>query len=307
LSCKHAHAILRAALLGSLLFALPSQALAQQPTAPPTPQPTLDQILTRVHENFGAYLASVPNLFADEHLVSSFSARDEQSGRAGTNSTIDSVFRLKRTDATDKPIILVESRQIKSVDHRPPAPDQSLTGPVILANAFSAAASFLSPDLERCYDYRLQPDRRLNNATVLVVEYALKPSLPAGTRCPVFEQNTGRVFIDPTSMQIVRLEQKRPHHELTSGAPGSWNEVAPGTLGTWSWSIDYAPVSINNQLFWLPKTISSSTSTNTGRLINWSFVATYSNYHLLTVTSTIVPVVADPSSTPSSPTTPPKN
>ena len=305
MSCNHDPAILRATLLSCLLFALPSQAHTQQPTQQ---QPTLDQVLTRVHENFEAYLVSVPNLFADEHLVSSFSARDEQSGRAGTNSTIDSVFRLKRSDDDDDtPIILVESRQIKSVDHRPPAPDQSLTGPVILANAFSAAASFLSPDLERCYDYRLQPSRRLNNATALVIEYALKPSLPAGTRCPVFEENKGRAFIDPVSMQIVRLEQKRPHHELTSGAPGSWNEVTPGTLGTWSWSIDYAPVSISNKSFWLPKTISSSTSTNTGRLINWSFVATYSNYHLLTVTSTILPTGADPSPAPASPTTPPKN
>jgi hypothetical protein len=48
-------------------------------------------------------------------------------------------------------------------------------------------------------------------------------------------------------------------------------------------------VVLNGKTFWLPATVSSTTSTNSGRLIVWSFATKYSGYHLLTVTTTIVP------------------
>ena len=95
-------------------------------------------------------------------------------------------------------------------------------------------------------------------------------------------------------MQIVRLEQKRPRHELEqetfnslldpgTGSIGSGStassqmtinangtstpmpsgdmglNIAPGTLGTWSWSINYGPVVIDNKTFWLPMAIDSAT------------------------------------------------
>jgi hypothetical protein len=41
--------------------------------------------------------------------------------------------------------------------------------------------------------------------------------------------------------------------------------------------------------FWLPKTISSKASSLDGGRFKWSFLATYGNYHLMTVTSTILP------------------
>ena len=91
------------------------------------------------------------------------------------------------------------------------------------------------------------------HADVLVLEYALKSPLPAGAQCPVREQTTGRAFIDPSSMQIVRLEQQRPRHDEGSGRPVAW-----------SWSIDYARVMMDGKHFWLPKTISSKASSLDG-------------------------------------------
>jgi hypothetical protein len=41
--------------------------------------------------------------------------------------------------------------------------------------------------------------------------------------------------------------------------------------------------------FWLPKTTSSKSSSLDGGRYKWSFLATYSNYHLIAVTSTILP------------------
>lgn len=41
--------------------------------------------------------------------------------------------------------------------------------------------------------------------------------------------------------------------------------------------------------FWLPRTISSKASSLDGGRFKWSFLATYGNYHLTAVTSTILP------------------
>ena len=81
-------------------------------------------------------------------------------------------------------------------------------------------------------------------------------------------------------MQIVRLEQRRPRHDEGSGRPVAW-----------SWSIDYARVMMDGKQFWLPKTISSKASSLDGGRFKWSFLATYGNYHLMTVTTTVLPTV----------------
>ncbi len=292
--------ILRVA-LASFPAALHAQtpARAQQPAVPPTTPPTLEQVLTGVLNNFADYLSTVPNLFADEHLVSSSSGnRGMVIASAGITasgisySTTESIFRLKRGDTKGRVPELIESRQIQSVDHRPPAPDQILTGPSILTGAFSYAASFLSPVLEPCYDYRLETNQHLHGAAVLVVDYAGKKFLARSAKCPIDEQNSGRAFIDPKSMQIVRLEQTRPHHEvdfksldISVSVPMQGEQK---TTYLWTWSIDYAPITLNGKSFWLPKATSSRLETGDGRT-RWSFVANYSNYHLMGVSSTILP------------------
>jgi hypothetical protein len=245
-----------------------------------------------VWDNFAGSLASIPNVFAEEHVVSSVTTAYNDPSKSGVHnseldSTIDSIFRLKRVSTDGKTADLVESREIKYVDHHDAVKGQSLTGPAILIGAFSRAPNVLSPQLKDCYDYRLLPNMRHNpevaalflHAQVLVLEYSLKSSLPAGAQCPVREQTTGRAFIDPSSMQIVRLEQQRPRHDQGSGRPTAW-----------SWSIDYAQVTMGGKHFWLPKTISSKASSVDGGRFKWSFLATYGNYHLMTVTSTVLPV-----------------
>jgi hypothetical protein len=301
---------------------LPPAAMAQGLGAA---APTLDEVLVRVHENFEHYLALLPNLFAEEHLVSSVSAHDGGGVDANFSSTTDSVFRLRRAEDDKTMVRFVEERQILSVNHRPAPPGQTLTGPELVTGAFSYGASFLSPALKRCYDYRLSAGRLPDKAPGLVVEYSLKRSISDGILCPVAEPNSGRAWIDPATMQVVRLEQKRPRHVLEpesynsllalnfasvgagtvaasqvtvtangaavampTGGPAGM-EAGAGALGTWSWSIRYAPVVLNGKSFWLPVTVTSTTSTNSGRLIVWNFRTEYSGYHLLTVTTTIVP------------------
>jgi hypothetical protein len=273
----------------------PAQAPMQQPVIASGLDPATAKLLLRVWGNFVQYLSSIPNIFADEHVISNFTAAHGSQARSGvhdeemqsvTESTIDSVFQLKRVSTDGKTVDLVESREIKYVDHQAAAKGQSLVGPAILLGAFTRAPNVFSPELKDCYDYRLLPAMHRKpgetflflHADVLVLEYALKSPLPAGVSCPEPESITGRAFLDPSSMQIVRLEQQRPLHNEGTKLPTSW-----------SWSIDYARVTMDGKDYWLPKTISSKAASLDGGRFKWSFLATYSNYHLTAVTSTILP------------------
>jgi VWFA-related protein len=273
----------------------PLQTPIQQPVTPSASDPATAELLLRVWDNVLRYLSSIPNVFADEHVVSSvtrpYDPLSKQTVHASEmdstiESTIESIFQLKRVSTDGKTADLVESREVKYVDHHEAAKGQSLTGPAILIGAFSRAPNVLAPQFKDCYDYHLLPNMRRKpgdsilflHADVRVLEYALKSPLPAGVECPAPEPTTGRVFIDPSSMQIVRLEQRRPRHDEGSGRPVDW-----------SWSIDYARVMMDGKQFWLPKTISSKSSSLDGGRFKWSFLATYGNYHLMTVTTSILP------------------
>jgi hypothetical protein len=273
----------------------PLQTSVQQPVTSPASDPATHELLLRVWTNVLGYLSSVPSVFADEHVVSSVTRPYDPLSKQGVHasemdstieSTIESIFQLKRVSTDGKTADLVESREVKYVDHHEVAKGQSLTGPAILIGAFSRAGNVLAPQFKDCYAYRLLPKMRRKpgdsllflHADVRVLEYALKSPLPAGVDCPAPEPTTGRVFIDPSSMQIVRLEQRRPHHDEGAGRPVDW-----------SWSIDYARVMMDGRQFWLPKTISSKASSLDGGRFKWSFLATYGNYHLMTVTTTVLP------------------
>jgi hypothetical protein len=318
-------------MIGLLLLGLPMLALAQAaPTAQGAAQPTLDDVLNGVHRNFQNYVATLPSLFADEHMVASASVRDANMNRTGMETTFDSIFRLKRPDDAvsvgdpAKANVLIESRQIQEVDHHPAQVGQALEVPAIITNAFSYGGAFMSPALKQCYDYRLEGSRKFKSADgvvrqAIVVSYELRP-IRQGVNCPTDEKNSGRAFIDPATMAVLRMEQRRPEHPLTSGslghwgpsttrdtapppsvagrttgwtdAPsgpqGDWAEIPPGTTGVWTWSIDYVPVTLNGKVYWLPKTIRSTTLTTTGKLFDASFVANYAHYHLQDVSVEIL-------------------
>ncbi len=95
--------------------------------------------------------------------------------------------------------------------------------------------------------------------------------------CPGPEKQSGRAWFDPVSFHTLRIEMAIPNHRDNNG-----------TRVLWTWEVDYAPVSFDSKQFWLPKTITSKAIANDASGI-WTFVASYSNYHKLTVSSRIVP------------------
>jgi len=273
-------------------------------------QPTLDQVLAKMDANFEAYRHAVPSLSADEHVKLGMSVRDDQGSRNGETTT-DAVVSLRSTQVGSA-ALLVESRTVKMVDKKPATSDGDVAGPDAVGGVFSYARSFFSPEMKKCFDYKLEVNGKWNKQPAVVVDYTLKAGLPFDADCPVKEASQGRAYLDPVTLEIERVEQKVTHHRVApgdysgmldassgpsvhgAGAPmggsmagkaaamaDSSVRVSSGTYGGWTWSVDYAPVTLGGQTLWLPKSASSATSTSSGKLMSWNSVVTYSNYQMV--------------------------
>lgn len=227
------------------------------------------EILARLQANVETYLSSVPSFFCDEHVDSNiFEPMDTK-----ITTETDSIFRIRRSsegNATQ----LVESREIKAVNHKRPKSD-NITGPAVFRGAFTNGVRIVSTDFASCYIFDRVADEKVGGKMAIVLNYTAPTENLLQRGCP--EIRLGKVFIDPTTFHLLRVEARIPDHEITRGV-----------FGLWTWSIDYTPVALGGKTFWMPKTIESEAIPK-DRLVAWSFVATYSHYHKLQVTSHIVP------------------
>jgi len=277
--------------MGVLLGVLWAMGVARaQQTVPPT----LDDVLKGLEDNLQRYHTGVPNFFCDEHVVSQVAP-----GPRSADTVTDSVFRLKRVIGPDHTASLNESRDVRTVNGHP-AKAEDLSGPTILRGAFSGGLAIVSLSQKACMRYTLEPGKPGHPGDPYVVEFASIPGSERPPGCVLQEDGTGRVLVDPATMQIMRMELKAPHHIVTGAGVTARGEVIPPLMGVWVLSIDYAPVLLGGQSFWMPRTITSSaTSVNGGpEPTVWSFKAGYSNYHKLEVKSRILPASGSESESP---------
>ena len=231
---------------------------------------SLEDVFNHLQQNATTYLSSVPDFYADEHVDSAM----EQANYDGKIITAtDSVFRLRRV-SDGRNSTLEESREIKAVNHKRPKNDMTLTGPAVFRGAFSNGIRLVSLDMTSCFEYQRVADAKMNGINAIVVTFTALADAAFDNSCP--RVNEGRAYIDPENYHLLRVEARVPNHL-----------IRPGAVGLWTWSIDYAPVTLDGRTFWLPKTIESSAILN-DRTVAWSFVAKYSNYHKLEVNSHII-------------------
>jgi hypothetical protein len=262
-----------AAVFGAWVALCPALAQQAQPS-------TLDDILQRLESNLLYYDNAVPSFFCDEHVVSSV-----EPGLRNQNTVTDSVFRLKRVLNPDHTSTLDESREVKTVNGKP-ATSQGIAGPTILNGAFEGGLAVVSLNQRACMRYTLQRIKRNGPPAPYVVRFASDLTPENSANCLLQEKSEGRVFIDPGTMQITHMELTTPHHAII---PDS--NYASQVVGERVISVDYAPVVLDGQTFWMPATITSRATSAKGtyHAIAWSFKATYRNFHKLEVTSRIVP------------------
>ena len=206
-------------------------------------------------------------------------------GLPSDNTVTDSVFRLKRTASADHTTALVESREIKSVDGEP-ATSQKMDGPTLLSGVFEGALAVVSPSQTSCMNYTLQRINRDRATEPYIVRFATVLTPENTADCLLQENSKGRAFVDPESMQITHLELNTPRHVIVRGDAYTSRVAGERVL-----TVDYAPVVLGGETFWMPSTIRSGTTSGAGTFhaVVWSYRATYQNYHKLEVTSRILP------------------
>jgi len=248
---------------------------AQQASAP-----TIDEVLERLDANLNRYDRDLPSLFCDEHVVSQM----EPGGRDADTVT-DSLFRLERTAGPEHTTSLEESREIKSVNGRA-ADSQDMEGPSLVSGVFEGGLAVVSANQKTCMKYTLEKRKRNRVDEPYVVRFATALTEENSAGCLLQEKSEGRVVIDPRSMQITRLELTTPHHVIVHGSP-----YASPVVGKRVLTVEYAPVVLGGQTFWLPTAISQRSvgDANTFHATVWTYKASYRNCHRTEVTSRILP------------------
>lgn len=244
--------------------------------------PTLEEILERLQANLKHYDTGVPSFFCDEHVVSQM-----EPDLRKHNATSDSIFRMKRTANPGDGTTLVESREIKELNGKPPA-SQDLKGPSLVSGAFEGALAVVSLSQRACMKYTLKRIHKDHPAEPYIIRFVTALTPENSGDCLLQEKSSGRVLVDPASMQITRLELTTPHHTIV---PGTWD--ASKIVGKRVLTVDYAPVVLGGESFWMPSTITSQDTSGSGtyHVTVWSYRATYRNYHRLEVRSRILPGV----------------
>lgn len=241
----------------------------------------IDAVVRRLQANLDRYDSSIPSLLADEQIDSIQHQLRGRGSSANSFETIaESVFRLKRQiDPATNTYSLNESRDVNIIDGKP-AMGRHIDAPAMIFGAFSGGLAFVSQDERGCMQYQLE---KIRPGKPIVVHYQTASAIPHPDDCILAERSSGRVWIDPASMQIVRIEVDVPRH-LVTPVLSDGRKVLP-TMTHWHIEVAYRPVALNNHTFWLPVTISSICS---NAKVEWSFRAAYHNYHLLEVNSRIV-------------------
>lgn len=255
-----------------LMACFAAAARAQQST------PALEQILSRVEANTKQYKASVPSFLCDEHITS----QELHDGKLKHETTVDAVFRVTRS--ASQAGTLNESREVKAIDGKP-SNNAKLNMPISFSGGFSGALDkFLSADHRQCFDY--SPDTTANavGGTAAFTFVAREAAANDPACASIQPGTTGKFVVDSTAVQVIHVERTVPQ------AVGKDHAV----LGTAS--VDFAPVNLSGKSFWLPITISAST-TETPKTNAFRFMAHYSNYHRFAASSTILPATSDDSAT----------
>ena len=219
------------------------------------------------------YDSRIPNFFCHEHVASQlvYGVRSQQKQLTVTNST----FHLTRGSHPNDPPSLVESRENMTINGSP-TQLKELQGPVVVSGVFARGLDAISLIQKGCMRYSLGPSSINNGQELQVVNFESIPGRLMQPDCILHETSAGRIFIDTSVMQVVRMEVTVPHDLIKSGYYGRWAIV-----------VNHRPIQLGEHKYWLPQSIVSTLIPLDEEGTIWSFNADYTDYHKFEVTSRV--------------------
>jgi len=228
---------MRAALRAVILAA----GASLQSSAPAQALPTVDDALARVRENVGQFAAALPDFICSEHVTSRRVIGGKTTSETVNHSTI--VGTIKG---------FIESREIAAVNGKRAARAHNLKGPYIYLGGFSSLLILtFGANYIPYHDYRIAGMETVDGRPLLALEFSTREGQteliqdfwhggPLGSRRKSLpSRDTGKAWLDPRTMQVVRLETS--HLNL------------PPWVQSEKVSTDYAPVILDGKPFWMPK------------------------------------------------------
>jgi hypothetical protein len=210
--------------------------------------PSADEALARIHENVGRFETSLPDFLCDERITS----REVEDGKTKSETVTDSIF--VGTQHKNKNFTFTESREILAVNGKKVSKGSALRGPYFYLGGFSSIlVTVFGPKWAPYHDYKVAGMETVAGRTLLAVEFATKEGQTAIRQTfthkgqqpnqadVLASRYTGKAWIDPQSMQVVRLER----HDLN----------LPSTVRSLVISTEYALVTIDGKPFWMPKSM----------------------------------------------------
>lgn len=231
--------------------------------------------MQRVQEKVAQFEASLPDFVCYERITSS-----KLSGEIASKQTvIESTFVGIQKKDKDGRLLYHETRELMSVDGKKAHKGQKPKGPFLLGGGFSAVLSTtFDAQMAPFRNYRLEPAESVEGKKALVVAFYTKEGqtgIGGNLNKETFLVNdSGKAWIDPESMQVVRLERQISN--------------APDPYPTWVMSVDYGQVSIGGKSFWMPKSVQSEIRRKGSDKPDRRFAAEYTNYRKFEVSSGIV-------------------
>lgn len=226
--------------------------------------PNLEEVLHRLQENVAQFAASLPDFVCNERIVSS----KVENGRTTKETVIESVFTGSQKKDQQGHLAHTENREVTTIDGKKASKSNRPKGPFIVGGGFSSLLSAaFGAKAEPYRNYRLAGTETVEGRELLVVAFSTKEGqhemMALFEKKPFAPQDTGKVWVDPESMKILRLEMRVLN--------------PPRPISQWVVIADYGNVTIDGKPYWMPKTVKSEVSRDKGKG-QARFVAEYSNY-----------------------------
>lgn len=235
--------------------------LSQKPV---TPTPPVEDVIAAVSRNAQQFRDQLPDLVCSEKVVSTTFV----SGKVDKMKIVESLFSVQQWH---------EHREIVSIDSKPVKKNAKMPDlPLNVSGTFTFHVLLtFQPKYSGDYDFAFADNPQ--DSGRWVVQFATKAGSKltwdiAGERSA---KDKGRAWIDPSSMQVARIERSVLN--------------LPRNLSSWTVTVEQQPVVIGDRQYWLPKTFTTEvTERDPSRTA--TFVAEYSNCKKFTADVSISPV-----------------
>jgi len=224
----------------------------------------VDTLVDQLVENAVMLRAALPSITAHERVKAHVTR-----GILWENTTSEGSVRVWRsTDGKG----LRETHQITSLNGKPTNSEEPKVPGLFREGFLGMQEMFFSPTFRPCYAFTFAPRPSTDGSIELRI--ALSPKYVSMSQClSGLEELTGIARVDSATHHLVHLEYRSP---TQADFRPSFN------------SADYAQIKIGGKALWLPVTTATLCVFDDGKT-HMRTTMNYSNYHLFTASSKILP------------------